>query len=360
MTQAASDLGRALGDRLGRVAAPGAAAALISDGEVVWQGASGVSAPSTGEPVVAETAFLWFSMTKIATATAVMQLADAASIELDAAAAEFVSLQGLDERITVRHLLNHSSGIANPPPLRWIHPAGEAGPEPRALVERLLARYGKPKFEPGDHSAYTNIGYLVLGELITAVSGLRYQRYVVERVLEPIGAASTGFALPDRASDRASEGAHPRRDPMLPLMRLLVPRWSLGPAVGRWRLFNPFCLDGSAYGGLIGPVGDAALLAAAHLGGGKVGDRRILSEESAAEMQRIAATGKRFDAGLGWLRRHRDSERGLAHIEHLGGGGGYGTVMRIWPERGLGVVAMANVSSQKFDYEALIEPLADG
>ena len=140
-------------------------------------------------------------------------------------------------------------------------------------------------------------------------------------------------------------------------MRLLIPRWSLGPAVGRWRLFNPFYLDGSAYGGLVGPVGDAALLAAAHLGGGALNGNRILSAESAAEMQRIETPGKKFDLGLGWFRRHSDSRRGRTHLEHLGGGGGYGTVMRLYPDRGLGIVAMANVSSQHFKYERLTAAL---
>ena len=348
-----SDLGAELAESLDGVAAPGAAAALIEDGRVTWQGSMGTAAPSTGAPVGSETAFLWFSMTKIATATAAMQLVDAGKLELDAPALEAVPLAGLDPRVTVRQLLNHSSGLANPVPLRWIHPAAESGPDPRVMVERLLVRHGKPRFPPGDRSAYSNIGYLVLGEAITEASGVPYERYVVERVLEPIGATRTGFAF---SGDR-SEGAHPRRDPLLWPMRFLVPRWSFGSAVGKWRLFNPFYLDGAAYGGLVGPVGDAALLAAAHLGGGALGDRRILSAESAAEMQRIVTAGKRYDLGLGWTRPHSDTERGVTWIQHLGGGGGYGTVMRLWPDRGRGVVAMANVSFRRFDHEALLEPL---
>jgi CubicO group peptidase (beta-lactamase class C family) len=123
-------------------------------------------------------------MTKIATATAVMQLIDTGTVGLDSPAREHLSdLDALDARITVRQLLNHSSGIANPPPLRWIHRASEPGPEPRELVSCLLKRFGKPRFEPGDHSAYSNIGDLVLGELITQASGIPYTRYVVERVL---------------------------------------------------------------------------------------------------------------------------------------------------------------------------------
>lgn len=347
----------ALNQGLERVAAPGAAAALVSERGLEWEGVNGLAKPSSAAPVDSKTSFLWFSMTKIATATAVMQLVDARAVGLDSAAREFLpDLDGLDPRITVRQLLNHSSGISNPLPLRWIHPADLPGPEPREMLVRLLARYGKPRFEPGDHSAYSNIGYLVLGELISEVSLVPYQRYVIERVLEPIGAVSTGFSF---EIGHESEGAHPRRDPTLPILRLLIPRWALGSAKGKWRLFKPFYLDGSAYGGLVGPVGDAALLAGVHLGGGALGGRRILSPESTAQMQRVSTEGKKFDLGLGWFRTRRDSKRGRTHIEHLGGGGGYGAVMRLYPERGLGVVAMANVSSGHFHHDALLQPIEE-
>jgi CubicO group peptidase (beta-lactamase class C family) len=352
------DLTQALGERLAEVAAPGAAAALVGEGRVIWQGAHGIARPSSERPVDERTAFLWFSMTKIATATAVMQLVESNALELEAPAREHLALDSLDPRITVRQLLNHSSGIANPPPLRWIHPASEPGPDPSEMLARLLDKYGKPKFEPGERSAYTNIGFLVLGELISEVSGRPYKEYVVERVMKPIGALSTGFTSEVAGPENAAEGTHPRRDPFLPLARLLVPRWVIGPPKGRWRLFNSFYLDGSAYGGLVGPVGDAALLAAAHLGEGAVGGARILNPESTAEMQRIATPGKKFDLGLGWFRRHRDSKRGLTHVEHLGGGAAYGAVMRLYPDLGIGLVAMANVSSNRFNHEALLAPLA--
>jgi CubicO group peptidase (beta-lactamase class C family) len=176
-------------------------------------------------------------------------------------------------------------------------------------------------------------------------------------VLRPIGATATGFTVDLAGPEPAAEGSHPRRDPALPLFRLMIPSWVIGPATGSWRTFTPFHLDGSAYGGLIGPVRDAALLAAAHLGGGAANGKRILSPQSAAEMQRIVTPGKKFDLGLGWFRRHRDTRHGRTHIEHLGGGAAFGAVMRLYPERGVGVVAMTNVSSNRLKHEALLAPL---
>ena len=65
-----SELTEALDRRLAEVAAPGAAAALVADGRVVWRGSHGIARPTSGDRVDEQTAFLWFSMTKIATATA--------------------------------------------------------------------------------------------------------------------------------------------------------------------------------------------------------------------------------------------------------------------------------------------------
>ena len=335
-----------LSHRLASVGAPGAAAALVSEGETAWVGMHGTRRAESNDPVTTDTAFWWFSMTKIATATAIMQLAELGAVALDSPAREYLDRTPIDARITIRQLLNHSSGLANPMPMRWIHPADAPGPDQQAMVAGLLERHQRLRSEPGTRSSYTNLGFLVLGEIIAAAGGKPYPDYVVEKILRPIGATRTGFGYPPEPAT----GHHPRRDPLLPLARLALPRWVLGPAAGSWRTFTPFLLDGSAYGGLVGPVDDAAKLLALHLGDGSA----VLGPRAIAEMQQINTRGKRFDLGLGWFRPHAASERGETFVEHLGGGAGFGTVMRVYPERRIGIVAMANVSSNKFDHEALV------
>ena len=97
------------------------AAAVVVGGEPAWIGTQGVRRAGGAEPVSADTAFWWFSMTKIATATAVMRLVESGAVALDAPARDnLAEVAGLDPRITVRQLLNHSSGLANPMPMRWI------------------------------------------------------------------------------------------------------------------------------------------------------------------------------------------------------------------------------------------------
>ena len=83
-------------------------------------------------------------MTKIATATLAMRLAEEGVIELDEPVSPLVQQTKLLEpiewadRITLRHLLQHSAGLRNPLPVRWVHPAAEASPGPRNFPQEAL------------------------------------------------------------------------------------------------------------------------------------------------------------------------------------------------------------------------------
>jgi len=191
------------------------------------------------------------------------------------------------ERITPRHLLLHSAGFANPVPVRWIHPAGRPGPEPGALLNGLLARHRKLRFEPGTRSSYSNIGTLALGQAMATAVGQPYLALARDEILTPLGMHLTGFSYTPDMQERAATGYHPRRSPL----RLLLPRWVIGEPAGRWVSLRRFLLDGAAYGGLLGPVRDAARFLQMHLRDGELDGTRILPTQSAAAMRHIIVTG---------------------------------------------------------------------
>jgi CubicO group peptidase (beta-lactamase class C family) len=68
-------------------------------------------------------------------------------------------------------------------------------------------------------------------------------------------------------------------------------------------------------------------------------------------MQKITATGRKMDVGLGWFRRHSDGTSTDHYLEHLGGGGGFFSMMRVYPDRGLGVIVMGNSSG--YDHQRI-------
>ncbi len=337
---------------------PGLAAAVVTaDGraDVITSGLADLRA---GRPVTAATTFLWFSMTKIVTATAAMLLVDRGALDLDAPAVTYVPalgmLRGPSGRITVRHLLAHSSGLANPPPIRWVRPAGADPPGTAEFLGRLLRKHRRLRFPPGQRAAYTNVGYLVLGEVIAACAGEPFVDFVTRELLEPLGMHRTGFAHATGPADVAI-GYWRVRPGGLTALRLLLPAGIVDTRVDDLVAFRPFYVNGPAYGGLVGDIHDAARFVALHLADGATGGRQLLTAGSARAMRRLRTSGKKLTTGLGWWRRN--DVRGDDIVEHLGGGGGYYSLMRVCPRSGNGVVMFGNLT--RYPVERLTDSLLD-
>ena len=295
----------------------------------------------------------WFSMTKIATATAAMRLREHGVLDLDAPLAALVpQMQHLRPtsyaaRITARNILSHSAGLANPVPVGWIHPPDQPGPDPDTFLEGLLSKHGRLRFEPGAKSSYSNLGTLILGAAMANLTETPFAGVVKREVLDPLGMEWTGFAYSPAMEARAATGYHPRRS----LMRFMLKRWVIGQPVGRWLSLNRFLLDGQPYGGLIGPPTDVSRFVMAHIRDGEANGVRMLDASSAREMRDIRIPGKRYDLGLGWFRPANARSADPPFVEHLGGGVGFFNVIRIYPTRGVGIVVMGNAT--KYDIDAV-------
>jgi CubicO group peptidase (beta-lactamase class C family) len=337
--------------RAGRV--PGLSVAVVLDGRVRWLRGFGAADLATGTPAGSQTAYLWFSMTKIATATATLRLAERAALELDAPVTDYFppfAVVRQPRPVTVRHLLSHSSGLANPLPVRWVHAAGTPGPDRRSFIEAKLARHSRLRFVPGTRAGYSNLGYLVLGEVIAGVRNQPFQRAVRDLVLEPAGMRRTGFTYEECGDRPGATGYQRLPAPFTPLVRAFLPDGVPGPRYGPFLTYRPFYVDGAAYGGLVGGVADVARLALVHLGGGTIDGTRLLSPRTTAAMRTVTAHGRRRDFGLGWYRPSR-RRGGPAYVEHLGGGSGFFTVLRLYPDEGLGICLMGNAT--RYDHESI-------
>jgi CubicO group peptidase (beta-lactamase class C family) len=257
-----------------------------------------------------------------------VRLAEEGKLDLDAPADEYYRgfmVVSQPTPVTVRHLLGHSSGLANPVPIKWVYPAAGPVPDRRAFVERLLRKYRRLRFTPGERASYSNLGYLVLGEVIAEVTGTSYEEHVREEILSPLGMDRTGFSYPHDAGGEAATGYQPLWKPLTPLLRAALPRSIVGLRQERYVSFEPFYVKGPACGGLVGGVEDAARFLLLHLNGGEVDDTRLLSARSVAGMRRVTPRGGKRDFGLGWFRSQEDEGSRPAFVEHLGSGAGFGT-----------------------------------
>jgi len=353
------ELQGALDDAVATGRVPGVCGAVVAGGAIVWCSTSGAADAGTGRALELGDAFLWFSMTKIVTATATMRLVHEGRLTLETLADDLVpgvlpeAGRGV---VSVRHLLQHSAGIPNPAPIRWVRPADEPAPDPGAFLRRRFARVRRLRFPPGTQSRYTNLGYLLLGEVVARAANRPFTAVVADEVLAPLGMRATSFALPASSDELTATGHQRLVRGAGPLLAAVLPPGIVGTRAGRWMRLRPFLVNGAAYGGLVGPVTDAARLVAAHARGGDLDGTRLLPEATVREMQRISSRGRPYDHGLGWFCPARDAGRVPPFVEHYGGGGGYHNLMRVYPAEGVGVVVMGNSTS--FDVDSVVDALA--
>jgi len=181
---------------------PGASVAIARNGKLVYAGGMGYADMDTETPAEPLHLFRIASVSKLITAAAVFHLVDEGKLSLDS---RVFGPEGIldttlypdiaDPRalqITVGHLLDHSGGWTT----RWgdhmFIPdviAEEMGVPPPPSIETIIAfALGKPlHFTPGSWSSYSNLGYAILGEVVEQVSGMEYERYVRQELMEPLG-----------------------------------------------------------------------------------------------------------------------------------------------------------------------------
>lgn len=352
-------LGRLVGAALAERNLIGVSVAMVAGDTTVATSTAGLCDLASGSAMSADAACNWFSMTKIATATAAMMLAESGQLDLDAPVGEYLGDMWPTgfASARVRHLLSHSSGLRNPLPIRWVHRAGELRPEPRAWLARLLAKQRAPSFVPGSRAAYTNVGYLALGEVIASAAGTSYEAFITDELLRPLGMTHTAFGWNELPAETVRATGHQQLPRILtPALARFLPGKLIGVRTGKYVALTAFELDGAAYGGLIGPVTDAARLVALHCNGGIVDGTRLLGAPSVDAMAAIATRGKSFDLGLGWFRPNSDHSR---RVKHFGGGMGFWNVLRIDPQASRGVVIMSNIT-RHWEITNLADQALDG
>jgi CubicO group peptidase (beta-lactamase class C family) len=341
---------------MARYRVPGLTVAVTDADRLLLAEGFGYADLAARRPATADTGYLWFSMSKIATATAAMRLADQGRLDLDAPVRqlvpEFVARSG--EQPRVRQLLNHTAGAANPLPVRWVLRADATEGDVDACVRRVLARHGRPKRPAGEPARYSNLGYLVLAQAIARATGEPFESHMRRALLQPAGMAATGYARRTGAEYATGYVRLPR--PLTPALRAALPTGIVGDRHGQHVALHPFRVAGAGYGGLIGSAPDAARLLRLHLADGTVDGTQLLTPESARAMRAIATPGRPFDLGLGWFRRPADRTAQPGFVEHWGTGGGFWNAMRLYPDLGLGVVVMAN-TTRAHNHHALMTAL---
>ncbi|MBK9156337.1 MAG: beta-lactamase family protein [Chloracidobacterium sp.] len=325
---------------------PGIAYGIVVDGKLELSGSDGFTKIEKKTPVTSQSLFRIASMSKSFTAMAILKLRDDGKLSLDDPAYLYVpEMRNLkyptadSGHITIRHLLTHGAGFPEDNP--WgDRQLADTNKELAALIENQIS-FSNP---PGITYEYANLGFALLGRIITKISGKPYQQYIRENILRPLGMNTSEWEYSKIAPDKLAHG-----------YRWLNEKWNEeqllhDQADGSW----------GAMGSMISSIDEFSRYMALHLSAwppSSAPDNGPIRRDSLREMHqpwrltgmqpnftypggRVCASVMGYGYGLGW---QRDCD-GRVYIGHGGGLPGFGSHWRVMPDYGIGIVAYGNVT----------------
>lgn len=323
---------------------PGLAFGIVVDGKLVHTSNYGYTDIEKKIPVTSSSLFRIASMSKSFTAMAILKLRDEGKLNLDDPASRYIpELKNQkyptadSPPITIRHLLTHGAGFPEDNP--W-------GDRQLADTDKEFIEFLKKQISfsnpPGLEYEYSNLGFALLGKIVTIVSGKRYQDYIRENIWKPLGMKTTEWEYANIAPDKLAHG-----------YRWLNEKWNEEELLhdtpdGSW----------GAMGSMISSVDEFANYMALHLLAWPPNNSKEdgpVKRSSVREMHhpwrfngfnahykypngRSCAIATAYSYGLGWT----SDCYGRVFIAHSGGLPGFGSQWRIMPDYGIGVVAFAN------------------
>ncbi|MBW2444598.1 MAG: beta-lactamase family protein [Deltaproteobacteria bacterium] len=307
--------------------APGAVFVMVKDGRVFFSKGYGHADIETRRPIDPETTlFRVASVSKLITAIAALQQVEQGKLDLHADVNTYLDGFQLESNypdpVTLHHLLTHTAGFDD----RFAKSSRRTGAALPPLGDYLAERMPPRVMPPGKLLSYSNHGLALVGHLVEQASGTEFTEYVDAHVLGPLGMANSRFFLD------------------VPLSPDLATPYRIQD--GR---VVPFGYDHT----LLGPAAelnttgtDMARFMIAQLQLGRLGDARVLSENTARLMQE---THFRHHPELdGWCYGFVETrERGVRRISHGGSWRGFRTFLTLVPEADMGIFISVNVELQQ-------------
>jgi CubicO group peptidase (beta-lactamase class C family) len=327
---------------------PGLGVGIVQDNEIVYARGYGVQSLETRAPVTVESVFSPASVAKCFVASAMMQLAERGTIDLDSPLIQYLPYFKLDDdrypHITLRQILSHTSGMPDMDEIEYIdllsHPEYDEG-----AAERFVRGLSGLKLaaSPGEGFLYSNIAYNVLGDLIAKVSGQTFEAYMKAHILHPAGMPDSTFLVADVDPSRLAvphlRTLEMRVNPVYPYHRADAPSSFLHTNVTDMCHWCITCLNRGTYntGSILTPASyDAMWTPVAPRGYPPLYE----------------------DMGLGWTLGHID---GFTTVSHGGAGFGWTAFLTLMPEKSCAAVILCNEESAAHEaiLDAVIQAMLD-
>ena len=319
---------------------PGMTLVVVRDGTVIYGKGYGYADRALARPVKPEDRFEIGSITKSFAATAIMLLVEQGKISLDDKLDKFIEATPSQwSGITIRHLLNHTSGLPEYPDDGVF---ADIFANKVMQEDAMLARFRPyaPSWEPGSKYRYCNVGYDILGIVVRRVTGKGYFDFLKERVFTPLGMNSARLIAPKPSYADSAIGYEIKDGKHIPYV-----------TTDAMSVYLSMAASGIELSAMDMAKWDAALYT-----------DKILKQSTLALMwtnnalvQAARPDGPDIYYGLGWQLRTQNGKR---WVYHSGGMPGYVTDFMRYPEQKLTIIVFTNLSDQHANARNVVRGVA--
>lgn len=295
---------------------PGGVALVVKDGKTIYRKSFGMANLELGVKMKPDHIFRIGSITKQFTASAILKLVEEGKIKLDADITEYIKgYPTHGHKITVDHLLNHTSGIKSYTGMKkWDTEVRKKDFTPAELVDYF--KNEPMDFKPGEQFKYNNSGYILLGHIIELVSGKTYEEYIQENIFTPLNMHSSSYGSSSKIIKNRAYGYDKDKENYKNADFL--------------SMTQPY-----SAGSLLSTVDDIHTWYKAVMA-----DKVVTSENrKKAHTRSVLNSGNETDYGYGWS---IGNIQGTNIIEHGGGINGFLTASLILPEKDVFVAIFSN------------------
>lgn len=334
-----NDIKKILGDEIAGNKTPSVQYLIFNRNEVIHSHSGGLADIESGRRIDESTTYNLFSITKTFTAIAVLQLQEQGKLNINEPVLKYLQDFPYGNNITLKHLLNHSAGIPNPIPLSWIHTEEQHGKFNRdEFFDNVINKHSEADFSPNEEFKYSNLGYVLLGRIIEKASGIKYEQYIEQNIIQKAGIGSDELSFTVTQPGRHAAGYIKKWSLLNIMLGFFVNKSEfMKDSRGVWKPFKNYYVNGAPYGGLIGTGGALVKYLRAILDDNSV----LLNKESKKLLftENTTYDGKASGMCLSWF---TGKLNGVKYYSHAGGGGGYYCEIRLYPEAGTASVIIFN------------------
>jgi CubicO group peptidase (beta-lactamase class C family) len=315
---------------------PGMSLVIVKDGEIIFMKGLGYKDFEKKIPVTPDTQFAIGSATKAFTGLGILMSQDEGKVNLDDSPKKYLSYFKMkdaeaDKSMTVRDLLDHSSGL-NRTDLAMI--------TERLTRAELIQTVGgaQPMAKLNERFFYNNVMFAAAGEITAKVNNTTWEKYVPERIFKPLGMTNSTMTIPEMKKAKDISFGY---------------EYNFDTKETRRLPFRPIDATNPA-GSINSSARDMAKWITFVMNGGTVGGKRLVSEKGFEEWVKVQndklTPSKAVNYGLGWFLRDWN---GLKVVEHGGNIDGFNALVAMIPEKKLGFVMLTNVSGSPLGSELM-------